>query len=243
MSDYLHHVALRMLEELPGDNTMILPGASMVFPLHISHEQDEQGSVEEDPKDNPANIGISEDDQPVNVIRFFEKPELNRQPLADITSSYLQPRLQPADPTHDEQDPEKDINSNVTLPEKELPASLENSDSNFQKTAPHVIAHQHETVRLETEKTHTFHLKEVLTKKEIQQPEEFQQWHILPPEPPQLQKVPSSNKLIIGKITVEIVRPVQPQLKTQERIITRIASSTPKDSDGTNKLRYGLRQF
>ena len=244
MSDYLHDVALRTLDEPPGGNAMILPGTSMVFPLHINHEQDETANEAEYPKDiNTAPITTKEDDQPQNVIRFFEKPEHSLQPSPAITSSYIRPRLQPADLTIDQQGTDENIDSIAARPEKELPATLGNNDSTEQKTSPHVIEHRHDTVILETEKTHTFHLKEVLTQKEIKLPERVQQSHILPPEPTPLHKVPSPNKLTIGKITVEIVRPVQPQLNTKERIITRIVSSTPKDGDGTNKLSYGLRQF
>jgi len=139
--------------------------------------------------------------------------------------------------------PERNSKPTEALPENESPTTIVNNDSMVQKIAPHVIEHKHDTVTIETEKTHTFQLKNVLTHQEIQQPEANSQSHVLPPEPPPLHKVPSPNKLTIGKITVEIVRPVQPQLQTKERIITRIVSSTPKDSEGTNKLSYGLRQF
>src|SRR5688572_13123648 len=241
MSDYLHHVALRMLEEPPGGDAMILPGTSMVFPLHINHEQDDIVNEAEYPKEISTAPIVANDDQPVNVIRLFEKPEDNRQSSADVTSSYIQPRLQPADLITGAHAPERNSKPIEALPENESPTTIVNNDSMVQKIAPHVIEHKHDTVTIETEKTHTFQLKNVLTHQEIQQPEAVPQSHVLPPEPAPLHKVPSPNKLTIGKITVEIVRPVQPQLQTKERIITRIVSSTPKDSEGTNKLSYGLR--
>jgi hypothetical protein len=59
------------------------------------------------------------------------------------------------------------------------------------------------------------------------------------------QKITTPNKLVIGKITVEIVQPVQPAVKTRERIITRIVHTGAGNgnSGGRNKLSFGLGQL
>jgi hypothetical protein len=59
------------------------------------------------------------------------------------------------------------------------------------------------------------------------------------------QKITTPNKLVIGKITVEIVQPVQPTAKTKERIITRVVNTTAGNSSsaGRNKLSFGLGQL
>lgn len=59
------------------------------------------------------------------------------------------------------------------------------------------------------------------------------------------QKITTPNKLVIGKITVEIVQPVQPPAKTRERIITRVVNTAAGNSSsaGRNKLSFGLGQL
>ena len=59
------------------------------------------------------------------------------------------------------------------------------------------------------------------------------------------QKIITPNKLVIGKITVEIVQPVQPPVKTRERIITRIVNTAAGNSSsaGRSKLSFGLGQL
>ena len=240
MSDYLHNVALRMLDTPPGGEATLMPGTSIVFPLHVNDENIREPDSLKYPDDSNAPSAITS--QHVNVTHVFEKESEISRPSIPPTPSYIQPRLQPIEVTRSIEKSEKIIGPEATS-EKLSALRHEQDDVQPEKKPKQEVERMYETEILRTEETHFIHSKQILKEKEKQRPEIVPHVHILPPDPLPIQKIPSSGKLTIGKITVEIVRPLQPQIKTKERIVTRIVSTSPKESDGTNKLSYGLRQL
>jgi hypothetical protein len=242
MSDYLHNVALRMLDALPAGEATLMPGTSIVFPLHINDVDNKEPDSLNYP-DADSDITSTERDKHVSITHVFEKTSGISQPAISDTPTYMQPRLQPVEVTRSIEKSEKIINPIEATPEMLSATKHEPEDFHSKKNQRKEVERKHVTEILRTEEAHSIHLTQILRAKEKQQPEIVPPAHILPPESLPVQKIPSQKKLTIGKITVEIVRPLQPQIKTKEKIVTRIVSSPPKESDGTNKLSYGLRQL
>ncbi len=241
MSDYLHNVALRMLDTPPAGEATLMPGTSIVFPLHVNDEDIKEPDSLKYPDD--SNTPSANTSQHVNVTHVFEKAsDISRHSIPPAPS-YIQPRLQPIEVTRSIEKSEKIISPPEATSEKLSALRHEQVDVQAEKKPKQEVERKYETELLRTEETHSIHSKQILKEKEKQRPEIVPQAHILPPDPLPIQKIPSSGKLTIGKITVEIVRPLLPQIKAKERIVTRIVSTSPKDSDGTNKLSYGLRQL
>ena len=240
MSDYLHHVATRMLDEpATTDNNMLLAGKSIVFPTHINETEDDVSQSLVYPRhENPVDRGTEEH---VRIMRIEERIEKPRQREAEVEHSYLQPRLR-ANEDEVASPSAKQISTPDDLAEVKYSPDSPLKEASVQNAELNTIERILQSEILKSEKTTSqLQVKETSYEKETLRPEFVQNTMLVPPEPI-LQKVPSTNKLTIGKITVEIIRPAQPQVKTKERVVTHVVSSPVKEG-GTSKLSYGLRQF
>jgi hypothetical protein len=60
---------------------------------------------------------------------------------------------------------------------------------------------------------------------------------------PPIINLPKENKLVVGKISVEILPGAPAPVKTTERIITRVVSVPGNRRDERSRLSYGLKQY
>ncbi|HMG91596.1 MAG TPA: hypothetical protein VK589_16175 [Chryseolinea sp.] len=238
MSEYLHQVALRIQDEQLARDSMLLPGTDIVFPMQ-GQDEDQASTLEYPPDTSADSKGGAEH---LTITRVVESVENSRSPLPSIAPTYIQSRLIYNQNTEKDSVLQKQFKTEMASPEKEVPAANERKEILLEKlesNTHHTFNSEKSTERITTLQSR----KEILREKEIMQPKVVQGKSILPPEPLPPQKIPSVNKLTIGKITVEVVRQVQPQVRTKEKIITRVVSSQDKDTTGTSKLSYGLRQL
>lgn len=238
MSEYLHQVALRIQDEQQARDSMLLPRTDIVFPMH-SQDEDQPSTLEYPSQMNVDARGGAEHQ---TITRVVESVESSRSPLPSNAPTYIQSRLIYNQNTEKESVLEKQIVTEILSPEKEVRAATETKEILSDKFGPnteYTFNSEKSTEKITTLQS----LEDIPKEKGIPQPNIVQHKSILPPEPLPPQKIPSVNKLTIGKITVEVVRSAQPQVRTKEKIITRIVSSQDKDNTGTSKLSYGLRQL
>ena len=69
------------------------------------------------------------------------------------------------------------------------------------------------------------------------------QFRMQPVAAPPIINLPKENKLVVGKISVEILPAATAPVKTTERIITRVVSATGNRRDERSRLSYGLKQY
>lgn len=241
MNSYLQHVALRMEGNLPTMETMILPAKEVPHPPDIKEAEEIQTALEY-PKDyshpvtnTHAHVHVTESD----------KSEIPSPVMPAVGPSYIQSRLQSFDHESPESKPINRFNAIQKTPDQSVTSPLEFKQLTVSKTEDHLLHHENGTseVYRKTEEINVLRETEKRILKEIRQPEFTPYAPILPVEPLPPQKIPVANKLTIGKITVEIIRPGQPAVKTKEQVVTRIISSPPKENNSTSKLSYGLKQF
>jgi hypothetical protein len=181
MSDYLHQVTARMLDEPLVTASMILPEKSIAFPVRSGDEENEHPQLQY-PLDVHRPVGPTE--EYVKVIRVEEDGEKPGQSAPEPTQSYIQPRLKFLDVEEVDLASHKQLRRAEDLPEVRYSAEVSQKEENERKTEQHTIEHIHESEIFKSEKINSLlHRTEALREKEIRHQEVVQQTLLVPPEP------------------------------------------------------------
>jgi len=240
MTNYLQHVALRMEGNVPTEEAMILPGKMVSFPAHMNGDDEQIPIAPEYPV---------EADPVVHAHKHYHIAPESAKPIAPSavlptpTSSYIDTRLQHPIKASVTSKTEKKVMSVEEPSIEKISSPAKPGDPEVVIAKENIEPREMVTTILKTEQRKTSSEKEITIAREVRQPEHVHHTPMLPPEPLPPQKIPAANKLTIGKISVEIVRPSQPVVKTKERVVTRVVSAGAQESGGTNKLSFGLKQF